>query len=148
MSGVSSPTSTTDEWKYFSLPNCQGTPYSFKGDSQCYPKFPFRVNSAARMSYDVSDACVFYFDNSCYTGNKIRICNDLPNLDSLNFRFNILNNGSFFFGKNIKIGLTFYSEVNYKGKKFVLQPTNQFNISGNTELLTAMANAKSVSVTK
>ena len=138
---------TGNVWNYFAQNNCDGTPYTFDGNSQCFPKFPFVVKSAARMSFIFPNYCVIYFNNSCYTGNKIRFCNDIPNLAAVNFNFSG-NSASFFFGKSIKYGLRIYDGINFTGNMYLLPPLNLFNINDSNydQLKAALKTAKSVSI--
>jgi hypothetical protein len=86
VSGVASSSTygdITDNFSLFTDINCVGQQFHSFAQSQCYPT-PFNFKSVLIVSIDVpANGCVFLYDGYCHTGNKIEVCTNIPDLNTI-----------------------------------------------------------------
>jgi len=116
------------EHYFFSKPNCLGEMIHNKENVQCdtiHSKYKISsIQSAAPFKLNLRSNCIMHFSSTCLSGNQTLICNSIPDLNSVRFKF---TRGSLYIDNFYIKHLIFFEEKEYKGKAFSLVNRTIYN---------------------
>ncbi len=101
---------------YFFNENCVGAHYNLDQSVSCFSTngYPYLVNSVKSIVVDEQKpprGCIWVFSQNCISGEKLEICNDVPDLNAFNFGNKI---SSFTFWPGVA-NISVFLGVNYQG---------------------------------
>ncbi len=107
---------------YTSDQNCKGTHYILDQSNACFQTngLPNLVNNVKSIIVDDQkppSGCIWVYDQNCFSGNKLEICANVPDLNASNFGNRI---SSINFGPNIA-DITIYLDAYYQGSYTSIQ---------------------------
>ncbi len=101
---------------YFYSENCLGAHYNLDQSVSCFSTngYPYLVNAVKSIVVEEQKpprGCVWVFSQNCISGERLEICNDVPDLNAFNFGNKI---SSITIGPGIS-GITIFLSINYQG---------------------------------